>query len=68
MTLQWFGMAPNYYGLSAQTTTPIAMRKPVDNLVVLQKLTDRLNEDLSPETRTRLESVIATYQRLYVAG
>lgn len=39
------------------------------HLDVLQKLIYRLSSpDLDPETRKRLESVIGTYQRLYVQG
>lgn len=33
---------------------------------VLQKFIYRLSADLPEDTRKRLESVIATYQRLYV--
>lgn len=40
----------------------------IDHLAVLQKFVYRLSSDLDPETRKRLESVIQTYQRLYVKG
>ncbi len=36
------------------------------HLAVLQKFIYRLSSDLDAETRKRLESCIATYQRLYV--
>lgn len=36
------------------------------HLDVLQKMIYRLGGDLTDDTRKRLESVIGTYQRLYV--
>jgi hypothetical protein len=36
------------------------------HLAVLQKFVYRLTWDLDPETRTRLEGLVATYTRLYV--
>jgi hypothetical protein len=38
------------------------------HLDVLQKFIYRLGGDLEDDTRKRLESVIATYQRLYIRG
>ncbi len=44
------------------------LRPRIDHLATLQKFIYKLSSDLTPETRKRLETVIATYQRLYVHG
>lgn len=54
--------------IQADSSKPFKPRKPVDNLAVLQKFIYRLSSDMPTESRARLESVIATYQRLYIAG
>lgn len=46
----------------------MAKLQPRVHLDVLQKFIYRLTADLPDDTRKRLESVIATYQRLYVQG
>jgi hypothetical protein len=44
--------------------TPVS-HPPVSHTDVLRKFIYRLSDDLTPEVRVRLESVIGTYQRLY---
>jgi uncharacterized protein YbgA (DUF1722 family) len=50
-------------------TSPFSkLAKPVDHLAALHHFERRLETDLTPETRARLESIVAIYRRLYEPG
>ncbi len=52
--------------LPRHKTTPAVIYPKVSHIDVLRKFVYRLDTDMPQADRIRLQSVIATYQRLYV--